>query len=469
MSSTKNVNTNNVSTKIMASYGSGKFLSEFISQAFGVVVFKFYETVIFEDAYAWLPTLGFVIYSVYNAFNDPLLGYFTEKKTTRFSSKYGRRFPWIFTGALLWVFSYALIFAIPSALTANAYVTFIWMVLAVCLFDTLYSLWDVNYQSIFPDKFRSESVRQKTIAISTGIGVVGIALGFLIPSGLANVNSIEPYLMNSLIIAIIAFFVVFILIPGTRETPDMINRYFEDRKKKEEESFFSELIRALKDRNFSAWIILYFFYQSGTVSFTASILYAGDYILPEGEGTTIIFVGLLVGALIAIPIWQQLNSRVIQNNQRTLMLAAITMALLILPITLPQVNNSLLFTVFVFLGGLGFGGYWMIMTPALADVIDEIVVKTGRRNDGIFMGFRAFFGRFAFAVQAISFWLVHELTGFNADIETQSETALLGIHIHMALLPALFLLIGVFIFWIMNDLNKEKVTKIKKELKERGL
>lgn len=469
MSSTKNMNTENVSTKIMASYGSGKFLTEFIMQAFGVVVFKFYETVIFEDAYAWLPTLAFVIYSVYNAFNDPLIGYITEKKTTRFSAKYGRRFPWIFIGSLLWVFSYVLIFAVPGGLTSDPYITFIWMVLTVCLFDTLYSLWDVNYQSIFPDKFRSENVRQRTIAVGTAVGVVGIALGFLIPSGLADINVIEPYLINSILIASVAFFVVFILIPGTRETPEMIERYIEDRKKKGEESFFSELINALKERNFTAWIILYFFYQSGTVSFTASILYVGDYILPEGEGTTIIFVGLLAGALIAIPIWQRINSRVIQNNQRTLMIAAIVMALFILPITLPQINNSFGFTLFVFLGGLGFGGYWMIMTPALADVIDEIVVKTGKRNDGIFMGFRAFFGRFAFAVQAISFWLVHEITGFNADIETQSESAILGIHIHMALLPAIFLLIGVFIFWRLNDLNSEKVGRIKTELKDLGL
>jgi GPH family glycoside/pentoside/hexuronide:cation symporter len=469
MNSTKNNSNNPVNTKIMLSYGSGKFLAEFIAQAFGVVVFKFYETVIFEDAYAFLPALGFIIYSVYNAFNDPLIGYLTEKKTTRFSVKYGRRFPWVFIGSLLWVFSYVLIFAVPSALTSNAYATFIWMVLTVCLFDTLYSLWDVNYQSIFPDKFRSENVRQRTIAIGTAVGVVGIALGFLIPSGLANVDLIEPYLINSIIIAVIAFFIVFILIPGTRETPDMINRYLEDRKRKEEESFFRELINALKERNFAAWIILYFFYQSGTVSFTASILYVGDYILPEGESTTIIFVGLLVGALIAIPLWQRINSRVIQNNQRTLMLAAIVMAFFILPITLPQINNSLLFTVFVFLGGLGFGGYWMIMTPALADVIDEIVVKTGKRNDGIFMGFRAFFGRFAFAVQAISFWLVHELTGFNADIETQSESAILGIHIHMALIPSIFLLIGVFIFWRMNNLNAKKVGKIKNELKDLGI
>ena len=471
MSGTKNTIANPVNTKTMVSYGSGKFLAEFIAQAFGVVVFKFYETVVFEDAYALLPALAFIIYSVYNAFNDPLIGYLTEKRTTRFSAKYGRRFPWIFIGSLLWVFSYVLIFAIPSILLANPFAAFVWMILSVCLFDTLYSLWDVNYQSIFPDKFRSEGIRQRTIAIGTAVGVIGIALGFLIPSlaGLEDENLIEPFIINSIMIAVISFFIVFILIPGTRETPKMIERYLEDRKKGEEESFFSELINALKERNFAAWIILYFFYQSATVSFTASMLYVGDYILPEGETTTIIFVGLLVGALIAIPLWQRINAQVLQNNQRTLMITALIMAFFFLPITLPQINNSLGFSLFAFLGGLGFGGYWMIMTPALADVIDEIVVKTGKRNDGIFMGFRAFFGRFAFAVQAISFWLVHEITGFNADIEDQLETAILGIHIHMALIPAIFLLIGVFVFWRMNDLKPEKVNRIKTELKDMSL
>ncbi|MFX0062385.1 MAG: MFS transporter [Candidatus Hermodarchaeota archaeon] len=100
-------------------------------------------------------------------------------------------------------------------------------------------------------------------------------------------------------------------------------------------------------------------------------------------------------------------------------------------------------TRFIFLFGLGFGGYWMIMTPALADVIDEIVVKTGRRNDGIFMGFRAFFGRFAFAVQGAVFFLVHELTGFVAGVSEQTPLALLGIHSHYGIIPAILLVIGV--------------------------
>jgi GPH family glycoside/pentoside/hexuronide:cation symporter len=56
-----------------------------------------------------------------------------------------------------------------------------------------------------------------------------------------------------------------------------------------------------------------------------------------------------------------------------------------------------------------------MMTSAMAEVIDEIVAKTGRRDDGVVLGFRAFFGRFAYAVQALSFWLVHPATSLAAD------------------------------------------------------
>ncbi|MHA1968093.1 MAG: MFS transporter, partial [Candidatus Hodarchaeales archaeon] len=97
----------------------------------------------------------------------------------------------------------------------------------------------------------------------------------------------------------------------------------------------------------------------------------------------------------------------------------------------------------------------------------------GKRNDGIYMGFRAFFGRLAFVVQALSFWIVHEITGFVANspsgVDSQTPTAMFGIHIHMALIPAILLIIGILVFWRLNDLNTEKVAEIKSQLIERGL
>ena len=455
----------NTSNKIMLSYGSGKFLTEFFAQAFGVIVFFYYEIVVKLDV--GLAALGFIIYSLWNAVNDPLMGYVTEKRTTRFTKKYGRRFPWIFVGTILYIFSFLLIFFIPEPFQADQILLFFWLVFSTCLFDTIFSMWDVNYQSIFPDKFRTESVRNKTAGIATAIGVVGIAAGFILPTIFTDSAQPESYITNGFIFLIIgALFVVFLIGGGgVKEDTDMIQRYLTDRSQKADESFLQALKEAFRERNFVAWIVLYFFYQSAVVSITASVEYIGDFIL-LGASNTLIFVGLLIGALIALPIWLQLFKR-IKSNQRVMMITASLMTIFILPM---MVTTTLIeFTLFAFLFGLGFGGYWMIMTPALADVIDEIVVKTGKRNDGIFMGFRAFFGRLAFAVQAISFWLVHELTQFDPSATIQEETALLGIHIHTALIPAILLVIGIIVFWRMNTLTPEKVAANKEQLIKRSL
>ncbi len=85
------------------------------------------------------------------------------------------------------------------------------------------------------------------------------------------------------------------------------------------------------------------------------------------------------------------------------------------------------------------------------------------------MGFRAFFGRFAFAVQAFSFWFVHELTQFDGKLDDQLPLAEFGIHIHLALIPAILLILGVIVFWRLNTLTPEIVANNRKELSNRGL
>ncbi|MFX0062382.1 MAG: MFS transporter [Candidatus Hermodarchaeota archaeon] len=87
------------SLKVMVSYGLGKFHAEFFSQAFGVLVFFYYETEVFLDG--MLAAIGFGIYAVWNAFNDPIIGFLTEKRATRFTKRFGRRFPWVIGGIIV--------------------------------------------------------------------------------------------------------------------------------------------------------------------------------------------------------------------------------------------------------------------------------------------------------------------------------------------------------------------------------
>ena len=73
----------------MMSYGVGKFLAEFLTGGIASLVFKFYETEV--KLSGGLVALVIVLYSVWNAVNDPLIGFFTSRPL-RLSSRLGRRF-----------------------------------------------------------------------------------------------------------------------------------------------------------------------------------------------------------------------------------------------------------------------------------------------------------------------------------------------------------------------------------------
>lgn len=459
----KDKNRNEISTGIMASYGSGKFLAEFFIGAFGALVFKFYETEI--GLSAGLSAVAIILYSIWNAINDPLIGYLTSKPTP-FSKKLGRRFPWIFIGSILWGFSFVLIFAVPKSLNpdTDSFLIFLWMVGSICLFDTFFSLWEVNYQSIFPDKFRGKEERSKVAGISTFIGVFGIAMGTVLPGLIISYGKPSTYLTNGWIFLGLGLITALLLIPGVKENKQMIDRYMQTVNTKQD-SFVSQMKGAFKFKNFVAFIILYFFYQSGVMLMTGSVHYVGDYVLPGGStDVTIIFAGMLIGALVSIPFWLYISKKV-KGHQNVLIITALLMAAFSFPMTF--INSYTGFTIMMALWGVGFGGFWLMMTPAMADVIDEVVLIKKRRDDGVLLGFRAFFGRLSWAVQASAFWIIHSLTGFAEN--PHSPSAIWGIHIHMGLLPSILILIGVVIFWKMNTLNARKMEGIKKELEKLDL
>jgi len=102
----------------------------------------------------------------------------------------------------------------------------------------------------------------------------------------------------------------------------------------------------------------------------------------------------------------------------------------------------------------------------LADVIDEAVVNTGKREEGIYNGINVFFSRLAIIVQALSFAVVHLLTGFVEGSETQSARAIVGIRIHFAVVPFFALLIGILLFWKFYDITPEKVSENQIKIKQ---
>lgn len=440
----------------MASYGCGKFLTEFMEMAFTAWLYYFYVRTIGVES--WIIGIATVIYAIYNAINDPLIGYLTNKPF-KFTKKWGRRFPWIMMGGVLYAISYILIFTPPNAdPQSEAWVFFLWFLATTCIFDTFNSIFFVNFSALFPDKFRSVKERRKATGIQTPIGIIGVALGALLPPMIIVRTEAVTFIINAGLVIIIGIVILMLSIPGCREDQVTIDRYLNTHDREDRTPFFKTLVMSLKQNSFLFFIITYTLYRSLVICFQASIPFFVEYILVEEEDIqTLLSAGFLVGALISSPLWAIIAQRT-NNNKKVMLINSLLLTVFTIPFIF--LNNVWITFFILILWGFGLGGFWTMIAPILGDIIDESVVNTHKRQEGIFNGFLQFFGRLAILIQAIVFASVQTATGFREGqpLLSQPQSAIWGVAVHFALIPAIFMFIATIVFWRFYDLTPEKVT-----------
>ena len=454
------------SKKNMVSYGFGAYISEFFSMAFGAYVFFYYETVIGLDV--WLTSIGFIIFALWNAVNDPLIGFLTDRPF-KFTKKWGRRLPWVIIGGVPWILSYLLLFTPPDVdPNSGALILFVWLVVMTCLYDTFASLFQVNYYSIFPDKFRGDSERRLASTLSTLVGALGLASGSIIPSLFIVFGERSTYTLQAGVAVIVCLLALVAVIPGSREDQVRIDCYLESCEEKMERTpFLKEFKTIIKHKNYMAYVISFMFYTCLVATMIGSIPYVAQFVLNvKAKDIMLIMAALLIGLFISMPIWSKIADKT-NNDRKTMLIAATFLTIATIPLFF--IDNYFIMILAMFIWGIGEGGYWVMLSPVRSTVIDEAVVMSGRRTEGIYQGFQTFVSRIALVAQALSFSIVHTITGFVETSDTQTPTAILGIQIHFALLPMIFMVISTIILWKFFKLTPDKVKENKEKLKEMRL
>ncbi|TFG16005.1 MAG: hypothetical protein EU535_00160 [Promethearchaeota archaeon] len=469
---------------IMASYGCRELFGNWVAQAFGFMVFFFYEVVVGLDVI--LAAFGFILYSIWNAINDPLIGYLSERLHMPWEKKWNlRRFPWIIIGAFPWLISFLLIFMVPAEWDPIAdpsynWPVFFWFLGTLCLYDTTNTLYDVNVLSVYPDKFQGLDERRTVQGFGTILGILGLVLAATLPPMLITTGIRETYRNAALLTLILGVIFFLFMIPGVREDDALkeLNRQRRQLYKEEEEpeSFIKMAKSAIGNKNFMAKVALFMGYQVGAVMLQYSAFYIVTYILDEEAGAITYLLGaILIGALISVPLWVTLSHRM-NNNKKISVIGAIIMFFTFIPMIFVADLFSWIIVLIFF--GVGLGGQWFSDPPTLADVIDDAAVRDGKKKQGIYYGYQAFFIRLGASSIAITIAIVHTLTGFVggapslAELKARSPTpdlALFGIRIHAAIVPAILILITLFIFWKFYDLTPDRVAANKAKLKELGL
>ena len=156
-------------------YSLGSFATALAYQSFAIYLIFFYVDVMKLSPY--LAAIGMIIFGIWNAINDPILGYLSDRTRTR----WGRRIPYLAFGILPLGLVYYLLWVPGFSELNQVFQLFIYFVLAICLFDTFYSLIAINIVALYPEMFRDLTERTQVNSLRQSFWMLGLGAGMILP------------------------------------------------------------------------------------------------------------------------------------------------------------------------------------------------------------------------------------------------------------------------------------------------
>jgi GPH family glycoside/pentoside/hexuronide:cation symporter len=459
-------------------YSTGKILSytsawtndALATTLFSVSLFYYYEVEI--GLSIGLVALAFGIFAVWNAINDPLIAFFTEKPRSEKSiKKYGFRTPWILLGAFSMSIFTLLIFLPPDIdVKTNPWPVFLYMVITICILDACVTIYNSNYTASVVTMFKTDAERRKIGALALIFGIFGIIIisAILIPN-IVKFGNKQSFVIAALITMIFILLNSIAIIPGHRE-PEIVKGYYlvgRDKSKEAHLSLIKTLKIAFRKKNFVIYLFSYFLWVVVYNLHFVSQLYFVKDVLGE-EASVLMFpqIAFFIGFLLAIPLWLKLAKK--YGHANLYGLGYILLGFVFL--TYLWISTVLELIIYLFVGGIFYAASAVCLVPVISDAYDEITATSGIHQEATLQGITNFFFRFSYLIVAVIIALVHIITAYNPDPQAiQSPIAILGIRIHTGLINAILCFIAGIVFLLVFDLKGEKKLLIIEELKKKSI
>lgn len=420
--------------------------------------------IFYTDAMKLTPShAGLIILAarIFDAANDPVMGIIADKTKTKF----GKLRPYLLFSPFLIMISTAALFYVPdfgyNGRLAYAAATYI-------LWGICFTIQDVPFWGLSAVVSPLEQERNKMIStariFSTVGGIVPTVLVPVLRDGLGNTKG---YFIGGLIFAVFGSMISLLAFFGTKERVEQ----------QKEKVTVGEIVSAyVKNKPLLLLIVasvlgsaMLMAQTSG--SYLATYLIKDSGIVPKGTVQTVMTVAIGAGMMIAMVLMPVMRKKM--SLKAIYISAAIFGAIIHVIMYFVGYSNFYVFLAVLAVAGLPLGIFNVITYAMVADSVDYLEWKTGRRSEGVCFASQTFISKLTAGISTFITSLVLEYVGFiqpdevtDLPVLNQPQGVFDGMFVMVSIIPAISLaLCAVPMFF--NDYTGKKKEQIQKELAER--
>lgn len=418
-------------------YGVGEISNTLIFTVVPLFL-MFYLTDVLGIPAGWAAVVSFAG-NIWDAITDPYAGY----KSDTCRSRLGKRRPFFLYMALPMAAAFGLMFSIPTGETMA--VKLILIILAYMLLLVLSTFFIVPYlaygMEIDPTYDGRTSVSAWRMLFSIAFGLVGATIPSMIWKS-ADVVS-QGFSQMAWIMAIpIAISPLFAFFSGKEPKSEI-----KPKTKTQRTSFFKDLRRAVKNKDFNKGLAIYVFSWMGIAVLQLLLIYYVKYVLLMYDEYALI-AGIIFGLAIAfLPFWVWVSNKF--DKRKAYIWGAALFCVTLCCLALPTDFVRSIVWVLVPLLGIGVSALHVMPSAIVPEAIDRAIAADHTTGSGSYTGVMTFLtkiGNAAFSalIMGILGWCGYISTAEEVFVE-QPAGAILAIKLLLVIMPLIVFVAGMIV------------------------